>query len=701
MTLRQRSSLWIWLLGLGAAVGIGFGVLVSFNIVLAVFGLEADTTHSLMLWDGVANFGLSWIAGWKFTQDNWLLSLLPLHFLAFWLFGAKVSIVIVSGWLIYVGAAFCTAAIAWCLGARFAAAPIAMVLTNLPLFAHVRGFASYSTSHNITNLLGLLSLLALVGWLAWRSTILLFLILTLLIAGSVSDPWMLASYVVPLGIFGIGLAARPACGIHRSDGLRLAVVCLLAYMAVRTKLFGTLIFLPDASMGLGSLATMKHNFAYLLRELAGLIISFSAGGGEELPSALETVVVLVVVLALCGLATGALAASSRKCHQALWPLSLVGFLSIGVVSLAFVGMRDLAQPYSARFLINVPYLLVLLAATACEMTWSFLAWPIRYAIPVCLALCTVCNASSMWRYAERPSLQLRPSAAYANASFLLKSGLTYGYGPYWGGRIYASSWASGSRALVEEGWGANVLTVASGFRLRVRPVSFDPPSGYLATGIRPAVARAWYSPSDIPQATRQFFAIVAPDLEECPDLDLCIRGLEKQFGPPVRTLHKGQATILVWVHDLLEFEGPPLRVARGRRYLFNDRGEFPAGRGWSRPESWGVWSDGPTASLLLDMAGIVPPPSSVTIRAQAFLSDKIPRQTVALRFADELIGTLQFDRGFEEQIYSVKIPPELASKLTANVHLEFRIGQPRSPQELGLSADPRKLGIGLMMIEFD
>ena len=69
-------------------------------------------------------------------------------------FGAKTSVVIVVGWAIYVCSVLCTAAIAWRIGGRLPSIAVVVALLNLPEFAHARGFASYSTSHNITNLLG-------------------------------------------------------------------------------------------------------------------------------------------------------------------------------------------------------------------------------------------------------------------------------------------------------------------------------------------------------------------------------------------------------------------------------------------------------------------------------------------------------------------------------------------------------------------
>ena len=186
------------------------------------------STHSLMLWDGIRSHGIGWISGWKFTQDNWLLSLLPLHFLAFSLFGPKISIVVVFGWVIFVFSALCAGAIAWRLGLRTAAVASTVVLLNLNSFAHMRGFVSFSTSHNITNLFGLLCVLAIVHWLESRSALLLSAISLLLVAGAVSDPWMLASYVAPMGILGVGLIVfsmsrkrrvrRPGTGHGRHSG---------------------------------------------------------------------------------------------------------------------------------------------------------------------------------------------------------------------------------------------------------------------------------------------------------------------------------------------------------------------------------------------------------------------------------------------------------------------------------------------------
>ena len=242
---------------------------------------------------------------------------------------------------------------------------------------------------------------------------------------------------------------------------------------------------------------MRHNLLYFVRDLAGLFADVASCRAACAPPLFVAVPIVLSVAALVCLAAARLAAIRRAFHSAFVPFLVLGFLSSCIVALAFVAMGEPAQANSARFLINVPFFVVLSIATLAEMSWRSLAWSYKCALLFCLGLVVAMNAAGNWHSLGVSGFHLRNTGAFAAASFLQANDLTYGYSPYWGGDIYASDWADGTANSNEEGWGANVLTVASNFTLRVRPVSFSRATGYMMTGVRPAVARSWYEPADI------------------------------------------------------------------------------------------------------------------------------------------------------------------------------------------------------------
>lgn len=115
------------------------------------------------------------------------------------------------------------------------------------------------------------------------------------------------------------------------------------------------------------------------------------------------------------------------------------------------------------------------------------------------------------------------------------------------------------------------------------------------------------------------------------------------------------------------------------------------GSGWSTPESWGVWSDGPLATLVLDTR--LPPgmPVALTVRAHALSQRKAPTRTVTVLVGGMVVGTWEI--GPEEASFSATLQP---SHRTADATVvQFQIEETTSPYDLGLSEDPRRLSVGL------
>lgn len=119
--------------------------------------------------------------------------------------------------------------------------------------------------------------------------------------------------------------------------------------------------------------------------------------------------------------------------------------------------------------------------------------------------------------------------------------------------------------------------------------------------------------------------------------------------------------------------------------------------GWGYTEDWGTWAIQPSASIVLPMpeGG----PSRILIRANAFLTPSHSNQVVYLvvngvRMEDPLVLTRQ-----QGNLLEVNLPPG-QMKPGEPVNIEFLSQDSISPQDAGLSSDDRKLGIGLVSIQF-
>lgn len=122
--------------------------------------------------------------------------------------------------------------------------------------------------------------------------------------------------------------------------------------------------------------------------------------------------------------------------------------------------------------------------------------------------------------------------------------------------------------------------------------------------------------------------------------------------------------------------------------------------GWSAPESWGTWSKGPAAKLLLDLSHpAFSRGATLDFDAMPFLPPALAEQRVAVRVGGRAAGEWVFPQaemaqGWKAVARSVRVEPgDIGAG--GRVVLEFAVAKPTSPQEAGLSEDTRKLGFAL------
>ena len=117
--------------------------------------------------------------------------------------------------------------------------------------------------------------------------------------------------------------------------------------------------------------------------------------------------------------------------------------------------------------------------------------------------------------------------------------------------------------------------------------------------------------------------------------------------------------------------------------------------GWSAPEPWGTWSDGPIATL--DVPRVWPEQGSLLLvfEVSVFLAPRqgLDAQTVLVSANGRFIGTLRLI-GSETRM-KVIIPSALVNGDAGKLVLRFDFPTAASPSDLGLSPDGRRLAVGL------
>lgn len=120
--------------------------------------------------------------------------------------------------------------------------------------------------------------------------------------------------------------------------------------------------------------------------------------------------------------------------------------------------------------------------------------------------------------------------------------------------------------------------------------------------------------------------------------------------------------------------------------------------GWSTPEPWGVWSQEGAADLNIT---VDPGCQDLTmvITFHAFVVKTHPEVKIDIHINDRYVDTILFHYSQDYQNWTTLLPAnELNNR--KSIHILFKIISPKSPMELGLSLDQRKLGIGLRSIRF-
>lgn len=124
--------------------------------------------------------------------------------------------------------------------------------------------------------------------------------------------------------------------------------------------------------------------------------------------------------------------------------------------------------------------------------------------------------------------------------------------------------------------------------------------------------------------------------------------------------------------------------------------------GWSQPESWGVWSDGHSAKLRIKIDSNFSNPATVSLTMKGFFFGRHRHMTITPIINGTRMQAFVLDADMAMPVTQGWVLKAGALRNHGGiVDIELVINQPRSPAELGLSADHRKLGIGLTHIRVE
>lgn len=143
---------------------------------------------------------------------------------------------------------------------------------------------------------------------------------------------------------------------------------------------------------------------------------------------------------------------------------------------------------------------------------------------------------------------------------------------------------------------------------------------------------------------------------------------------------------------------PDERVQAGVRYPITQGrpGVEWLSTGWSVPETWGTWSDGPSAVLMLPVPQR-PNARVLQLELTAFTGAPSRRQSLSA-----MIGGRTLWEGdlVASQVQTIRLAVHAETSRSNFVLLILRVGHPQSPDGAGMNNDTRLLGVGLLSIEW-
>lgn len=507
-----------------------FGAFVSLRYSLGLWQADPDLAIPFVLLKGLLGHGPHFLSTWLYSQDNWLLSLMPLAWAFLGAAPGHPRAIIVLGWAMFIASAL----LAGLLTARAGRPRRAIWLSCVLVFANYQalgaaGFLSYPVTHNSSLLWALLATLLGGTAISRRSEALAFAAGLCVFVDAISDPWAAAGVALPLILAAAALAVMRFRAPERRTAVQLCLYATVAFALAETRVLGLLAFLPPTQFSLTTPEGMLRNAGWAVRALA-CTFNLLPGADPQAPvaTAIDAGVLFALLTASAVLILRRIPRQPPE-RQFVW---LAALLSLAGVGLAFLIGQWPPGLYLGRFFPNFYFFGGVMIASA---PWPRASRPLR---ATALLLASLFVASGLF---SRPGLwtlqvpQRNENDIRALGDFLRTNGLTYGYGPYWGAYALSMDWITGGRVVIRP------VTFRTG---RVSPRGAE-------------VSPLWYEPGAEPSGLDQRFLVIRHDVDdECPSPARCVDMAIAQFGRPWRRLAYKDAVILVWRRPLAGRFGP-------------------------------------------------------------------------------------------------------------------------------------------------
>lgn len=404
----------------GLSISIALSLIISLTLTNKYFVADSDTLNSVIVWHEIQLHGLSIMNQWTPTPDNWYFSVYPIHFLFFSLFGSGSNVIILISFIQVFLCALLSSLLIRNISGNYYSIYLMPALSCLSYFAYETGYVYHPLSHNITNLYGLLCLY-IITTANEKNTTKGIAVAALSLVASISDPWYVVAYGLPFILGSIYIFIK-----NKKLNITFIYLQVLYLIIFFSHIVQNKLGIPVARFQFVSIDEFWLNLNWYFYGLGGLLNILIHDSKLA-----KTISAILLVLLVCYTVM-----KNWKANE----FFIILMLSIAGVSSSFIVGYPLKEEYSARFLINICYLIPIILTVTLSCKWE--------KSPIIIASAMLILLGSTHLY------QREVNHSFSNEQlldFLKDNDLKFGYGAYWSSRstaiTYLSNWKNVIRPM--------------------------------------------------------------------------------------------------------------------------------------------------------------------------------------------------------------------------------------------------------------
>ena len=145
-----------------------------------------------------------------------------------------------------------------------------------------------------------------------------------------------------------------------------------------------------------------------------------------------------------------------------------------------------------------------------------------------------------------------------------------------------------------------------------------------------------------------------------------------------------------------------LDLSMGQHLTFDAKGSglLALKSGWSGAEPWGTWSSADQSTIGLKLMVLPTHDAKLVIKGHAFLFGNHKLLNVKVDINGVAVASIDYTTGADSS-HSIPVPLKVISSDGGRLIVHFVYDTPKSPKELGMSTDPRKLALGLTGLQLN